>query len=257
MSTFLRQVQITLSAEEAFKDAQALLKQGYISKVEAERRHQSWLSQKSQLQYKTQEIVSAKAKLAQIDIRLAQLPNESAQRIARLKSQLSDLDGRLAELESRHAYTITAPVDGIIASITTRTVGQSVQSGQPLLSILPNGSTLEAELFVPSRAAGFVVEGQEVKLLYDAFPYQRFGSYGATVTKITTSILSPRELSAPVELQEPVYRVTAAINADVVETGQGAIALQPGMTLQANIILERRSFLEWLLEPLYAVRART
>ncbi|MBL4836590.1 MAG: HlyD family efflux transporter periplasmic adaptor subunit [Kordiimonadaceae bacterium] len=148
-------------------------------------------------------------------------------------------------------------MNGRVVSIAGTAIGRSVQAGQPLFSILPEGSVLEAELFVPSRAVGFVEEGQEVRLLYDAFPYQRFGSFTATITKVTKTILAPNETFAPFEVKEPVYWVTAKLTAKNITARGSEIALQSGMTLQANIVLERRSFIDWLLEPLRAVGGRT
>ncbi|MCK0069464.1 HlyD family efflux transporter periplasmic adaptor subunit [Kordiimonas laminariae] len=249
------QRKITASAEAAYKDVQEILGKGYISKVESERRHQTWLAQQAQEQLREQELVEANARNEQLQIRLNQVSTESQQRITRLANQKSELDSRKAELEGRQAYTITSPVKGKVVSLSIRNAGRSVQGGQPLLAILPEGSTLEAELFVPSRAAGFVKEGQEVQLLYDAFPYQRFGSHAATLKSVTETILSPTETLAPFEIQEPVYRVVANLKSDQIVTGEQSINLQGGMTLQANIILERRSFMEWLLEPLKSIGA--
>ena len=171
-------------------------------------------------------------------------------------SQQAELEGKKTELSGRSAYTISSSVEGKVLSISMDSIGRSVQSGQPFLTILPAGSVLEAELFVPSRAIGFVEKGQQVKLLYDAFPYQFFGSHNATITAVTESILAPGEILAPFELKEPVYRVTANIEKKTIDARGKEIILQSGMTLRANIILERRSFLDWLLAPLRAVRDR-
>lgn len=250
------QQQITKSAESAYTGVQEILGKGYISKVESERRRQTWLSQQAQEQLRAQELVEANARLEQLEIRTQSLPNESKQRIARLEAQRAELESRKSELEGMRAYTITSPVAGRVLSISLNSVGRTVEAGRPLLAILPEGSILEAELFVPSRAAGFVAEGQEVRLLYDAFPYRRFGSYSASILRVTETVLAPNEALAPFEIKEPVYRVTAKIEADEIVAGGREISLQSGMTLTANIVLERRSLLDWLLEPVRAVRGR-
>ncbi|MFT7458720.1 MAG: membrane fusion protein [Planctomycetota bacterium] len=250
------QRQIANSAEGAFNDVQNLLRQGYISKEASKNRRREWLNQKSQVKLREQELSSEESTLKQHKIRLLQLPNESKQRLARLMSQQAELEGKKTELSGRSAYTISSSVEGKVLSISMDSIGRSVQSGQPLLTILPAGSVLEAELFVPSRAIGFVEKGQQVKLLYDAFPYQFFGSHNATITAVTESILAPGEILAPFELKEPVYRVTANIEKKTIDARGKEIILQSGMTLRANIILERRSFLDWLLAPLRAVRDR-
>ena len=164
--------------------------------------------------------------------------------------------GEKNELSGQSAYAITSSVDGKILSISIDSVGRSVQAGQPLLTIMPANSVLEAELFIPSKAIGFIEKGQEVRLLYDAFPYQYFGSYRAIITDVTETILAPDEIFAAFKLTEPAYRVRADIDKRSIKARGRVLPLQSGMTLSANIILERRSFLNWLLEPLRAVRER-
>ena len=61
----------------------------------------------------------------------------------------------------------------------------------------------------------------------------------------------------PLKLEEAVYRVTVALDGQAVTAYGDKVPLQPGMTLQANIVLERQSFLSWLLQPLNAVLKRT
>ena len=250
------QKQLGVSVEDNFKAVQKLLAQGYISKEESKRRQHEWLRQKTEEQLREQELDDAESKQKQLEIRLLQLPNESKQRVARLMLQQAELEGRKTELSGRSAYAITSSVNGKVLSISMDSIGRSVQAGQPLLTIMPEDSVLEAELFVPSRAVGFVAKGQEVRLLYDAFPYQYFGSHKATITNITETILSQGELLTPFKLTEPVYRVTADIEKKTIEARDMVLSLQSGMTLKANIVLERRSFIDWLLDPLRAVRER-
>jgi membrane fusion protein len=102
-----------------------------------------------------------------------------------------------------------------------------------------------------------VVPGQEVRIMYDAFPYQRFGSFPGRVEQVSRTVIAPDEVDAPVKIDTPVYRIRVALPQQVVQAYGGGAVLQPGMTLQANIVLERRSFLQWLLDPVMAVKNRT
>ena len=251
------QRQLATSAQDAFKAVKNLRVRGYISKEESEHRRQEWLRQKTQEQFREREVAAAESKQKLLEIRLLQLPNESNQRIARLKAQKAELEGRKSDLSGRSAYAVTSSVAGKVVSLSVSSIGRSIQAGQPLLTVMPEDSLLGAELFIPSRAIGFVEKGQEVRLLYDAFPYQFFGSYKATITDVTEIILAPNEILASLDLRESVYRVTARIEDSTIKTGTKEIALQSGMTLRANIVLERRSFLDWLLEPIHALRERS
>jgi membrane fusion protein len=96
-----------------------------------------------------------------------------------------------------------------------------------------------------------------VRLLYDAFPYQRFGSFTGRIARVSRTAMDPRELNVPLKIEEPVYRIEVTPGAQTVEAYGESLPLQPGMSLTASLILERRSFLDWLLTPLRAVKNRT
>src|SRR3546814_10277229 len=63
--------------------------------------------------------------------------------------------------------------------------------------VLGDDARLDVELFAPSRAIGFARVGERVRLMYDAFPYQQFGTFGGTVTRISRTALGPDEIAAP------------------------------------------------------------
>ena len=71
----------------------------------------------------------------------------------------------------------------------------------------PGGGTLR-----PTRAIGFVRPEQEVRIFYDAFPYQSFGTYHGRIVRVSQTILKGTDLSAPVTLSEPAYKVTVALD---------------------------------------------
>jgi membrane fusion protein len=119
---------------------------------------------------------------------------------------------------------------------------------------MPPNSTLKAELYVPTRAVGFVRAGQPVRVLYDAFPYQSFGTYGGRIETVSQTILTASDVSGPISLSEPAYRVTARLDRPDVDAYGRRVPLQPGMLLKADIILEKRSLLKWLLDPLLSAR---
>ena len=126
----------------------------------------------------------------------------------------------------------------------------------PLMVIVPTEAELSAELYAPSRAVGFVEPGKETRLIYDAFPYQRFGSFEGSVASISRIAIDPRETDIPFPFEEPVYRISVSLDEQAIEAFGEPAPLQAGMTLQANIVLERQSFLAWLLQPLNAVLKR-
>ena len=247
------QREITQSAFSAFEKVRALRDGGFISAVELERRRQFWLTHHLEEKRQARQLTELRARLTDIEHRLAMLPQEVAMRVSTLESQIAGIEQRAAELEGRRAYVVKAPVTGTIASIRS-IPGAIISPHHPLASILPAGGELEAELFVPSRAAGFVTEGQPVRLLYAAFPHQRFGTHEGVIRHVAPTITSAIEADVPFALAEPSYRVAVRLaSQEVIAFGRG-FELQPGMLLEGNIILERRSFVGWLTEPFRAVR---
>ena len=95
---------------------------------------------------------------------------------------------------------------------------------------------------------------REVRILYEAFPYQQFGTYGGRVNEISRTVLTKSDTSGPIELKEPAYRVTAAIDRPDVDAYGKVMPLQADMLLRADIILEKRSLMTWILHPLLSVR---
>jgi membrane fusion protein len=193
--------------------------------------------------------------LEQARLRLRALPFETADRRARLRRDLADNEQRAAEIEGRRRYDVRASIAGRVTSLQAH-IGAGVDPHIPQLSIVPEDVRFEAELFVPVRAIGFVRPGQPVRLRYDAFPFQHFGTYEGTVAAVAATMLAPRDVTGPFMLQQPAYRVKVALARQSIDAFGREVALQPDMTLSADVILEKRSLLEWLFEPLFGVRGR-
>jgi membrane fusion protein len=174
---------------------------------------------------------------------------------AGVERNISTLEQELTEYESRRTFVVTAPSDGTATAVLAD-VGQTANPTQPLLSLLPADAGLQAHLFVPSHSIGFVADGQEVALRYQAFPYQRFGSYGGRITEISRTLIMPNETILPIPLPEPAYRVVVMLDSQTAKAYGQEFPLQSGMILDANISIERRKLYQWLLDPLYSVRGR-
>lgn len=169
-----------------------------------------------------------------------------------IESQLSDINRQLASANAEQASIVRAPIAGTVTSLLPH-LGERVDGSRPVLSLVPAAAQLEAHLFIPTRAIGFVQQGQAVKLRYQAFPYQRFGLYDAEILQVSNAVLSQHEV-ALLPVNEPVYKAVAALEHQAVTAYGVEVALKPGILLSADIALDRRSLLEWLLDPLYSLR---
>jgi membrane fusion protein len=239
--------------EEFVESATELKKQGYMADAEYKRRQVAFLEQRQNLNSLNQQLAARQNQLTESRYSLQQLPTVMASKIQGLRSELATTEQRIAEIGGRRAYVIRAPAAGRV-SMLQATVGQFADPRRLQMEIVPSESVLQAELFVPTRAIGFVQPGQEVRILYEAFPYQQFGTYSGKVLKISQTILTKSDTFGPIELKEPAYRVTAALDRPNIDAYGKKIPLQADMLLRADIILEKRSLVSWLLDPLLSVR---
>jgi membrane fusion protein len=226
---------------------------GIISELEYKRRELAALEQKQKLNSLNQQLAARQNQLTETHYSLEELPTVMAGKVQSLRSELATTEQRIAEITGRRAYVIRAPAAGRISTLQA-TVGRFADPRRPLMEIIPNESVLQAELFVPARAIGFVQHGQEVRILYEAFPYQQFGTYRGRVNNISQTMLTKSDISGPIDLKDPAYRVTAALDRSDIDAYGKRIPLQADMLLRADIILEKRSFMSWFLDPLLSIR---
>lgn len=158
---------------------------------------------------------------------------------------LTDLEARTQSADLGARYAVMAPSAGRIAQQSIK-LGDAVVVQQPILVLLPDGGEVEAEIFLPSRAVGFLEVGQRVKLQVDAFPYQKFGLVDAEVRFISLTALSPNEIPYADYGTEPVYRVLASLQT---QKSSRRLPLRNGMEFTVRIVLEARTLLEWVFEP--------
>jgi len=184
------------------------------------------------------------------------IPVQIAAAEAESDSALAILSERTTSVEAQSSYQVTSPTDARVAALPIMR-GQTLNAGAAVAILVPEGEDLTAELYIPSRASGFIREGQEVRLLYQAFPHQRFGVGFGEIVQISSTVLAPSEVSLPgTPVAEPVFRVKAVLSRQSVEAYGETVPLQPGMLLSAEIIIDRRTLLEWLFDPLFAAGRR-
>jgi membrane fusion protein len=243
-----------LKLSESFVSTGAkLIASGALPAMELKRREQAALEQKQNVVSLDQQITARRTQLTDTQHTLEQLPIVAAERIRVLRNDLSSIEQRVAEVNGRRAYVIKAPTSGRVSTLQA-TVGQIADPKHMQLEIIPLDATLQAELFFPTRAFGFVRPGQLVRILYDAFPYQKFGTYRGIVKNVSRTILTGSQTTGPITLKEPAYRVSVALERPDIDAYGLKMPLQPDMLLKADVVLEQRSLMRWLLDPVLSAR---
>jgi len=240
---------------------QGLLKRGFITVTRVEDALRQHYEEVARLEDLKRSRSGLEREALQLRAQLIEIPLRRSTRIAEVDRDVAALGQEIAEAEARREIVITAPQDGVVASLQAE-AGGNVPSDVPLMNIMPKGRHLQAQLFAPSRAIGFLRNGQRARLRYAAFPYQKFGFHDGVVVSVSRSAISPSELpqqlagqSALLGSAEPVYRVTVNLDSQSVTANGKPIPLQPGMLLDADIRLETRRLIEWVFEPILSLRA--
>ncbi len=230
---------------------------GFVAEEQWSLREAALLEQRSRVEGLERERAGLARIAAELDGRSATLGLEYANAIAELERAVVAVELEIVENDARREIAIAAPQAGVVAAPVGE-VGQAVERGAVLARIVPEGSTLVAELFAPSRAVGFVVEGDEVRLRYAAFPYQKFGHALGSVVSVSQATLGASDpvLVRGLVRSEPVYRVAVALQSQTVTAYGEPRKLLPGMEVEADVSLETRRLYEWVLEPLYAMAGR-
>ena len=237
--------------------ATSLLQRGFLSPAAMDTLKTGVLAAAQEASEARSAALDLRRQIDDLDHERAGLAADLASADAQTRQTRAGLQQREVEAESQSSLMATSPIDGRIAAVPI-VVGQTVANGATVAVIMPAGSRLSAELYAPSRAAGFIRPGQEVRLQYQAFPYQTFGAGRGIVTSVSSTVLAPSEIAIPgLTVREPVFRVRVVLARTDVEAFGRAMPLQPGMLLTAEVVSDHRSLLKWLLDPLYAVGRRT
>ncbi len=243
-------------ARSQWERGQEIANKGYLPRREVDARRSSLLGAEQELATHQRQIAAIEREIADIRARLASIPLEIDAARSEADSAQAAISQRRAESEARRLQFVTAPVAGRIAALPV-TSGQSIASGATIAVIIPTGARIEAELLAPSRSIGFIRTGQEVALSLQAFPYQRFGTVTGTIRSVSTTVIGPSEVGFQgLNLQEPVFRIRVELKRETIRAYEKEIPLQPGMLVSAEIIFDKRSLMEWLFDPIYAVGRR-
>jgi membrane fusion protein len=196
---------------------------------------------------------------ARSDIPTTQMRTRTA--LEQIDRQGSEVSQNMAEQsvkreqDVKRDMIITAPIDGTITNIGPAR-GQTVAADTPFATLLPKDSALHAELLVPTRAIGFVHPGQPVMLRYEAFPYERFGQYAGKVENVGKSIWTQGDSVGPLAVREPVYRIVVKLDEQNITSSGDKFPLRAGMVVSADLLMEKRTLLEWLFQPVLQLRQR-
>lgn len=249
-------------AKEMLEKYRFLAANDAASKQEAMNTETELLTQQSQLDTYRREESALTQEIRSQELTLSSLPERHQTEQSQLERAIADISQEVLDFEMRSEQIIRAAKSGYAATPNVE-VGQQVDPSRLLLSIVPENNELYANLYVPSKAAGFIKPKEKVVLRYQAYPYQKFGHAEGEIAAVAKTAVGKHELSGlgvifsnPALPSEPVYLVKVKLNKQSITAYGEEKPLQIGMILEADILHTKKKLYEWVLDPLYSVKGK-
>lgn len=243
--------------EQAFEK---LSKQGFAGPLMASDKRRERVEKEEDLRAQEHLIESAQAGIAQSERKLVQIESDSRKQLYTERNEIHGSVEKLAQESAKLTHRrglleLKASQDGIVKDLATHTTGTVVQPGTVMLTLVPKGELLKAEVWVSNEDIGFVRNGQPVKVKLAAFPFQKYGMVDGVVEHVGADALDANAPEAGASNAERktskplTYKALVALKAMSLEAGGERLDLGAGMQATAEIALGHRSVMEYLLSP--------
>jgi len=159
-------------------------------------------------------------------------------RIQFLKKELVNSDS--------NEFSVQAPCSGTLVRLQVKSHSAVVSKGEILCNLCCAGEILQAELNVPESGIALIEPGQGAKLLYDAFPYQRYGVRHGTIRWVSPSSILTDNI--------PTFRVLVDLEETEIRVKGQKRVLKPGMSGRSEIVIGYRSLFSYIFDPIRQIR---
>jgi hemolysin D len=235
--------------------------EGFVSELFALERQRDRIEKEQDQTAQEHTVESLKANFAQAERRLAQVGSSYRQQLHAERAQATTQRARLDEDLAKQLYRATAvelraPQAGTVKDLATHTPGTVVSPGTILLTLVPAGEELQADVLVRNLDVGFVRVGQAARVKVATYPFQKYGILDGVIVHVspdanegTPARRDAAEDDAPAAPNPNGYRARVALVAQSLPFQGHALPLVSGMQVDAEIRLGERTLLEYLLAP--------
>jgi hemolysin D len=186
---------------------------------------------------------------------------EAGERLTTLQQQISTERQKLTTAERRRSLVVLrAPADGVVLELGQRAIGSVAKEAEPLITLVPRGNKIEAEVEVDSADVARLRVGDTVRVKLDALPFQRHGTINGRVRVITENSFQPDKNTAPgpqtgkdPDGRPAFFRARVELGPVTLHDVPADFRLIPGMTTTAEILVGKRTIISYLLDPVIRV----
>lgn len=200
------------------------------------------LAPRMDLQTQERALIDVRGRSAQLRGELAARETEATERDRQAVEGRAKADGLAAKLRQltgfEHRMSLVSPVAGVVTQLAVLHPGSVVGTGDAAVVLAPDNKPLLAAIQIPNVSMRRLHPGLPVRLRFDAYPYQDFGDLEGVLDRIDPDAGASGEYRAWVSLRQTTLRGV-----------RGAAPVAPGLQLDAEMIVDRRTVLDYLLRP--------
>jgi membrane fusion protein, adhesin transport system len=234
--------------KQLYDKRKKLNEDGVISDVRFLETKQRLNDLKGEVENLQNQIVVAEISLKEFEKRLESLDasnkDEDFQNLETVEQELIQTREVMAKLEDRsQRLDLRAPTRGIVKGLEVNTIGSVVQSGQLIMEIVPLDKQLVAMVRIPPENIGYVNVGDPVKLKVSTYDFSRYGTVPGSLEFISAATFVNEDGNS-------YYNGRVILQQNYVGDDPAHRVL-PGMTVIADIIIGKKTIMQYLLKPIH------
>lgn len=221
---------------------------GFISRHDIAQREETLLLRQQQL-YALRETQSEKRSgIMQASRARQQAAAKAAGEGAALVSSEAQIERDRIMTNNEKGLAVLAPQSGQVSALNLH-VGDSVDERSSIMTVIAANGAMYAEIHVPGNAIGFIEKGDKVRLALEAYPFDRFGTLNGEIRNISAA---PQSVTSANKVDHSFYVATASIDREYIKAYGRKQRILPGMAFTVRIVVDHRSLIQWLFDPLLA-----
>jgi hemolysin D len=180
--------------------------------------------------------------------------NDNLNNLVSVQNELDQTEDTLKKAAKlKDLSTLVAPVDGIVLKIPSLTAGGVAGDAQPLFSLMPSNAALEVDAQIETKDSGFVKIGDPVKIKFETYRFLEHGTAEGVVRTVSQDAFTEQatqdvvSMTAANSARTPYFAARIKITSVKLHDVPPDFRLVPGMTLQADIVVGRRTIMWYLL----------
>jgi hemolysin D len=178
---------------------------------------------------------------------------EGGERLVTVQQDIATATQQLATAERRRALVVLrAPEDGVVLELGQRSIGSVAKEAEPLVTLVPAGNKVEAEVDVDGTDVARLRVGDAVRIKLDALPFQRHGTVSGVLRVITENSFQSDQrgrVTDKPDAQPAFFRARITLGPLDLHDVPKDFRLIPGMTASAEINVGKRTIISYLLDP--------